>query len=449
MQGRVAALLRDRRSATWALLAFMVCAVPLLLYMQRDSMPYLDEWRFLFYRDDMSAYDVLRNYNGHLVALTTLALNIDAALFHPGAPGMMTAVSIALQLLLAWCVFVYLRRRIDAWAAAALAALLLIYGSGYEVVAWSFNIGWVGALAFGMAAMCLYDLPSTRRRDIAIAGLLLLSLASCNVGLVFLVWIAIRAFAPRERRRALAIVAIPVLLWLLWYLVDVRSGGSGMGYQPKSWPHWILELIQYAFAGPFGLLPDAQPVWGAPLAVVSVIAALHVMSRRGSLTPEMAALWALPIAFWILTAIGRGGWSPASASRYTYVSFVLLLPLLAELAHGFRIRGSALATALAALWLLLVGLNLQTLSDGSLSLRGGYQLTRTHLTALVNVGPEVACRTKVRPFDYGISRRPNCEVRQWVIDNGAEHYTYSPQELAADPLLAASVQQLERRMRRR
>lgn len=428
------------------MLAAMICAIPLIAFMQRDALPFLDEWAWLFHRESWALQDIFRNYNGHMVAITTLAMDVDRALFHAGAQGFLTAVSIAFQLLLAWLVFVYARRRIDAWIAFGLASLLLVYGSGYEVGAWSLNLGWVASLAFGMAAMTLYDRERSTRRDVGVSALLALSLMGCDIGLAFVAWLAVRAFGCEDRRRAIPIVGPPLLLWVAWYLIDVHGGGTA-GYFPKSWPHWILNLIAYAFAGPLGLMPSDDPAWGRPLAVAAAIATLVVLHKRGKLTAELAALFALPISFWVLTAIGRGGWSPPSTSRFTYVGYVLLIPLGVELARDFKIRGSALAAGFAAVWLLMLGGSLQSLSDGSVSLRGGYALTRTHLTALNAVGRDVACKTRVKAFDFGLFHQGNCKVYDWLQRHGPENYVYSAARLRGDPQAATAVANVKAQMR--
>jgi hypothetical protein len=149
----------------------------------------------------------------------------------------------------------------------------------------------------------------------------------------------------------------------------------------------------------------------------------------------------LPIVFWILTAIGRGGWSGADASRYTYTSFVLLIPVLAVLARGFKIRGVGLALGLAGVWLVLIAGNLTALAAGSFTMRLGYVQTRAHLTALVKVGEPVACATKFNAYDPGINNSGNCVVRAWVMKNGPERFTYSAAELA-NPANAAAVNEV-------
>jgi len=421
------------------MLAALLAAVPVLVHMQRDSVPYWDEWPFLLGRDGWSLHNLFANYNGHLMALTAIVLNLDREIFFAGAQAPLSVVSIALQLTIVWLVFVWVRRRVDAWVALGLAVIVLFFGSGYELLVWSFNVGWLASIAAGLGALCLFELPRSARRDLGVSALLLTSLAGSNVGLVFLAAIGIRAFEAAQRRRALSIVAAPAVLWAVWWLAADRHAGGAPGYFPKAWPHFILDEIAYAFGGPFGLLPSDAPDWGRALAVVAVIAALTALQRRGRLTAPLAAICSMPLVFWALTAVGRGGWAPASASRYTYTSFVLIALVFAELARGWRIRTSALAVGLAATWLLLLGANVSTLAAGAASERGGYELDKVHMTALLLAGEAVARNTRVDTFDGSLGPADNYPLYRWMIDQGGRRFAYRPAQLAADPAERAKV----------
>src|SRR4029077_14877446 len=89
------------------------------------------------------------------------------------------ALLIGIHLLVAALVFVLVQRSCGGWLALAASVDVLFLGSGFENLYWAFQIGFVGALAAGLAAILVFDAsPLTPRRALGGALLLLVSLAT-------------------------------------------------------------------------------------------------------------------------------------------------------------------------------------------------------------------------------------------------------------------------------
>jgi hypothetical protein len=107
-------------------------------------------------------------------------------------------------------------------------------------------------------------------------------------------------------------------------------------------PTYVAE----AAAGGAGALTGLGVDWGRPL-VLAFVAGIVLALRRGAADPwRLAALIALPLAFWALTAIARANLHDPAAARYLYPSAVFLLLLGLEAARGVRLTSVALAAVL-------------------------------------------------------------------------------------------------------
>lgn len=428
MQARLAQLAGDKRTPVWLLAAATVVAVPLLVYWQRDSGIWQDEWTFLLYRTGWGLDDILGSFNGHMLPLTAIVFNLDRELFSPGATAPPTALSIAAQIALVWATFAYLRTRLGEWIAAAGALSLMFWGTGYELLVWNFNFGWMIALAAGVGALVLYDREDSTRNRIGVAALLVLSLAGDNNGLVFIGAILLQALYKQTRRRAIAVTALPLTIFLAWYLVEGRDDRT---FYFKSWPSWIASVIESTFSGLPGSIggPNA---WGAPLAVLTIAVMLWLLGRRTEIEPRLASALALPLIFIALITLGRGGVFDAAASRYRYTLILLIGLALAELLRGVRLRtiGQWLGFVAVALFF-FVG-NLSAMADGANSIRGGFDFNRDYLTAMTIAGP-VARTSAYDPVDPGLHPEMNADVYDWLAKGGGGDFAMTPAELAAQP----------------
>lgn len=110
-----------------------------------------------------------------------------------------------------------MRRRVGDWLALFAVTLVPFLGPAWEVLLWPFEIGFVGSVFFGLAALLSME-RGDWRGDITACLFLTLSAGFSDLGILFLVGGAIAlALSPRERWLSRAYVAaVPVLLLGAW-----------------------------------------------------------------------------------------------------------------------------------------------------------------------------------------------------------------------------------------
>src|ERR671916_2692173 len=91
-------------------------------------------------------------------------------------------MGVAAHLLCAGLLFEFARRRIGTALAAALAAPVVVLGSGRFVVLFPFNIQWTLSLAALIGILFLLE-RSFRGRDLAICALLVVAVAAPSLGI--------------------------------------------------------------------------------------------------------------------------------------------------------------------------------------------------------------------------------------------------------------------------
>ena len=132
-----------------------------------------------------------------------------------------TAAFIASVVLL----YVYLRRRIEDWLALGAVLPLLFMGTAYEDLLTPFQIGYFGSMAFGLGALLAIE----RRDDRGDAGaclLLVASLSFSSLGIAFAIGAAVAIGSTAGPARRSYVVAVPVLLYALWY--------AGWGHEARA-----------------------------------------------------------------------------------------------------------------------------------------------------------------------------------------------------------------------
>jgi hypothetical protein len=430
MIARLRLLAADQRTPVALLAVASLLATVMIVHWQRGSGIWFDPWDFLLHRDQWSLAAIFGDYNGHLMPVTAIGFGIDRELFGPGAPGLLTAFSITAHLAVVWALFVYLSKRLGAWIAAGCALLVMFFGSGHEVIVWSFNFGWLVAIAAGVAAVNVFEREDSRRNRILAVLLLFLSLCGNNIGLVFVAAILVQALYGSTRRQAISVAAVPLGTWLLWYLVE---GHGGRSFVPKAWPDWVGSMVEATFSGLPGSLWTVN-AWGAPLAVLAGAIGLWRLAQHRRIEPRLASALVMPIVFIALLTVTRGGIYDATASRYRYTLLVLL-----ALAFGELLRGVRLKTAGAWLgFLLVLGFciagNLPVMANGAAYFRGGYESNREYMAALLLAGPEVAKTTRYDNLDPAVRPTMNADVYEWLTERGGARNAWSAEQLGEQPV---------------
>lgn len=337
------------RGAHFLLIAALGGSAALLIsYVSRLSF-IGDEWQLLIGRRGWGPDTFLAPFNENLIAGIAAVYKIGLAVFGMGSALPFYAVSIALFLLCAVLLFVYLERRVGEWAAAVGAVLVLFLGTAHEDLFWAFQMGFFGSIAAGVGALIALD-REDRLGDRLACGLLLASLAFGSVGLAFVAaGIADLALGRRPRRRRAYVALAPLAAYLAWWLGWGQSAGSQIGLETVlRTPLYVFEAAAEGVVSLLGREPVGAdghpPVLAQALLVVLILGAGIRLVRRGDLSRGMAVALALALSFWVLIGLDRtAGDRFALSSRYQYPSAVFVLILAAELLRGVRIPRPAAA----------------------------------------------------------------------------------------------------------
>jgi hypothetical protein len=318
----------------WAAAAFFVAAVaavPVILYSNREQWFFFDEWDFLSARRLDSAEALLDEHNAHWSTVPIIGYRIlyrVVGLHHYWPYQMLT---ITAHLASAVLLRVVMRRAgVPPWLSTASAVVFLYFGTGRENIGWAFQIGFTGALAFGLGHLLLsdHDGPFDRRDAL---GLLcgLLALMCSNVGVAMAVSVTVAVLIRRGWRAALAHGGSLGVVYIVWVLTyggvvsdDVESSSADLAL-------FVRNTVTQTFVGlgqswVLGLLIGLALVVGC---VVAIAGARRDRDRRR--LASTAGLVAGAVTFVLLAGTARATLSLNPASRYRYVVAALALPAIA------------------------------------------------------------------------------------------------------------------------
>jgi hypothetical protein len=345
---RRAALRRTLASIGWPPVILAAGALVILVWLGRDMTFYHDEFAMLLLRD-LSVQGIFAPHNEHLSATLVLLYRGLVQTIGTGSYWPYLGVTFALHVIVAGIVYVVVRRETTAvWALGAMAVMLLL-GSGGDDILWAFQSGTIGAVAAGMAALVVAP-----RRPAVAAILLTIALATSGAGLAFLVGTAIHLALTRPR--ALAWLALPVGLYLAWYV------GFGATRMVALRSPSLDGVPEYVLAG---LAATAAGIVGSAATIVGQVVLLALafgLGRARAVSPVVLALLASSVAFFAIAGLVRAQLGPeqATAPRYVYVAAPGLLiaaaVLLARLPGPSRnvIGVAVLAVSLAGNTALLI-----------------------------------------------------------------------------------------------
>lgn len=422
MKGRIAQLL----SPPLLFAAAVVLAVPFLLYVHRDIGPFQDEWEFILDHHGISADSLLSHLNGQVMATIAVILTVVEELFSPASTWPLAVISVAAQVLVACMVWTYTRGKANDWYALAAGVLVLFLGAGWEIVVWSFNIGWKLGVAAGIGALVLFERRDDRLATVLAALLLVFGIFSSGSAAPFIAALAVYALWPETRRRALATIAPAVILFGLWKLT---YGAEFAGRRTfLTVPETVYEVASHGFGGLFG----AGPELGAAIAVAAVIGLLIVFSRAQSIERSATVALCLPLAFWMILGLERSDYG-FFHSRYMYSSIILILLAGAHFVQYVRVTAPVKLAAAVLFAFAFVG-QLQEMQDGARYLRGGSSATLSFVSALGMTdradatSPDFSTEDKYQFSDEYKRTR----IYDWLGDRGSE-FAVTAEEVAAGP----------------
>ena len=432
---------RATRNAPQLLLgaALLVAAVVTLILVRHLTF-FADSWDFLMNRRHLTVSAVLEPHNEHIVVIPVLITQLFLRIF--GMTSAMPEFVLLTVGLLATAVllYVYVKRRIGSWPALFAAALVLFLGPAYEVLLWTFEIGYVGSMLFGLAMLLALERRDRRGDVIACVSLLLcFGFSSLGIGFAVAGVVAILV-GPRQtwRRRAFA-VAVPVILYSLWWIGWGHNAETHLTLQNLlGSPRYVAEVVAVGIGALSGLGTEpltlsAEPVWGRILLVALITAVGLLIYRRKRVDPIVWPVAAAAIANWFLTAFSYIPGREATASRYQYVSAIFILMILAGLLRGSRLGRrtlivGGLATALA------IAPNLAVLRKGRDFFAEQTIFTRSDTAALEIARPTVSPEFSLTPEIAGTGSLVNVNAAKYfqaVKEFGSPAYSQGELETAA------------------
>jgi hypothetical protein len=435
---------RLQRNAPLVLLAAAFVAAAAMTLALTGHFTFLqDTWEFLMSRRHLSADNLLRPHNEHLVVFPVLIEKLLIEVFGMTSATPEYVVLTLFLLATAALLFVYVKRRVGPWLALFAAVLLLGLGPAWEALLWPFEITFIGPVLFGIAMLLALE-REDRLGDVAACAFLLLALGFSGLGIPFGVAAAVAiAIGPRQTwlRRSFVVV-VPALLYVVWYLGWGHDAQTHISlHNVLSSPRFVAEALAAVVGSLVGLGSDpnpnglgTDPVWGRILLVALVVALAYRRFRtRAGFAPGLWPVAAAALVNWALMAFNTIPGREATSSRYQYVGAALILMILANLLRGVR-PSRPLLIGLAALTLFALGPNLVVLGQGRDTLEAQSVLTRADTAAI-----EIARRT----VDPGFQLGPEVAGTSTLVDVFAGEYlsavdeygspAYSQAELAAAP----------------
>jgi len=430
-----------RRNAAPLLLGLaLLASSALLLSFSAGLAPFQDSWELLMNRRGLTVEAFLQPHNEHIVVIPVAITQLLLHLFGMGSATPESVVLTASLAIAAALVFVYARRRVGSWLALMAAVLLLFLGPGWQDLLWSFQVGLVGSLLFGVAMLLALD-GNGRRSDLAACLFLALALGFSSLGVAFAAAAAVDVLLRRRERglRRAYLVAGPLLLYGGWYL------GWGDEAESHLSLHNVLVSPRYVFDGlaasvdsllGLGTIADeavARSKWGPVLLLVLVALLAYRQLRGPGVPPGLWPVVAAAATFWFLAAFNYIPGREPHSSRYLYPGAVFALLIAANLMTGVRPGRRPLLVA-AAVTLVAVGFNAVPLREGRDFLRDQTVLTRSGLAALEISSRTVAPGFALTPEVAGTSFLTEIEAGEYlaaVSEFGSPAYTVA--ELARAP----------------
>ncbi|HET9119976.1 MAG TPA: hypothetical protein VFN72_05540 [Solirubrobacterales bacterium] len=393
-----------RSPALLGLLIALACSGTLLLILQSHLTFFADDWRFLLERRGSSPDAYLDPHNDHIAVLPVAIYKAILEVFGMSSALPFAVFATAVFLLSAAALFLYLRGRVGDWLALIGATLILFLGAAWVDLLWSFQIGLSGSLATGIFALLALQRDGPPGDRIACV-LLTVSTASSELGVSFAVAALVNVgLGPAPRRRRLYVAAVPLVLYVVWFL-----GWGHKGPEAFTWhnvlvsPKYVFEAISQAIASVLGLATPltgsgAQPVgliWGEILLVVLLAVSVWRVRRLGGISRGLATSLALGGSFWLFAAFNAYPEVRLPTNgRLQYPGAVFVLLIAAELARGYRPDRRVLAVG-AVIAVAAVVSGVLFLDKGYRMRKTASQIERVRLTALEIARPRLSPDTTV------------------------------------------------------
>ena len=238
----------------------------------------------------------------------------------------------------------------------ALSLLLIFFGAGSENVLWAFQVGFVGAMAFGMLVVLILLRATLRPLDVGLIILFsVLALASSGTSLPLLAIAALIGWQRHGFLRTVAILAGPAAIYGVWFGLSGRFAppagrAEGFGQVLTGVPTYAISMLTDGLGRAFPIAV-LGPILFAATAIWGVLSYRGASWRR---RPAYILFLAAPL-FALFTGYSRLnlGLETATSSRYLFFAIPMMLPLMAlgltSLVRRLNLRVSAVVVLIAIL----------------------------------------------------------------------------------------------------
>jgi hypothetical protein len=360
-----------------------------LLWATRGLTFLMDEWNFVQSRLDWNADAFLVPHNQHLLALDILLykllfVTVGLRDFLP-----YRLMAITVHLLAVALLFEFARRRIGPVLAAALAIPLLVFGSGWFVLLFPFNVQWTISLAALIAVIMLLERPS-RRRDVLAGVLLLISLAASSLGVAAAVGVLVALLVRPDRWRRVWVALVPLALYGVWFLDYGVDAPKAPGSEWTIAPMYLFHLAAGAVGGLLGLALRQPAVADRPFlshAVhvltlgLALALAVELIRRRARLTTAQIVLVTTTAVYWITLMVSRAYQHEPYSTQYVYVGAALVALLVAAFLPAPPTR-PVLLGAVVAVAAISTALNVAVLLNNAKQRRWEANMATAEVTAI-------------------------------------------------------------------
>ena len=299
-----------------------VLAIAILLWLARDMTFRGDDWDLVARRSLLDPIGLMRPFNEQWVLVPAVIFRLIFTVI-----GMHSYLPYLLVLLLCHVAVAEAVRRLVVHSAGSFAGylaglLVLLLGTGAENLRWAFQIGMVLSTATGLWAVYY---STARLKPRAAAFLLLLSVSSHAIGVVFLV-ATILTLAVAHQWKSLAWLAIPSAALLSWLVLFGLPAMAARGTSLIDGVGAVPVFVVAGIATATGSLTATHTAGGIIIlaACAALVALLGIRPARPTIV--LAVVTALVVEYGLIAVsraefgLGSVGWS-----RYTYVGASLAL----------------------------------------------------------------------------------------------------------------------------
>ena len=394
-----------QRAAAWVHYVTLAIGAFTLLYLARNQWFYFDEWDIIWPAE--AARRFVEGHNGHWSSVPIAVWTAIQRTLGLGSYLPYIGVAIAAHLAVAHLLWRVLRRiRALPWVATSLITVFIFFGAAAENLMWAFQMGFMGAMAFGLGALLVALRPTLGIGGlVSVIILLTLGAATAGTSLPLFFVVAIVILYRHGWRTALIGVGVPSIIYLVWYVFIAGPNPTAI-YRAQSVGEMlrgIPEFVAHMFVGAY----DAStPVPGFGIVVITAIGLWVVLLIVGrKLTTEVVVatgMLASGVLFAALTAYSRLelGVGSAAESRYVYAVVIYTLPALALMLTLLTRDSIARLIAIISLIAIVFAFNVGTL----ISQAGGGATREVHTHELISAALELS---QAHPGEIDPDSRPD------------------------------------------